>query len=274
MGSNILQDTYTLNNGVKIPKIAFGTWQMPNNDLGYNSVAFALKSGYIHVDTARVYGNEEVVGKAIKDSGIDRSDLFVTTKLPADQKTYEEAMSTFELSLETLGLDYVDLYLIHAPWPWSDRGSNHMKGNIEVWKAFEEIYKSGRAKSIGVSNFNVAELQELMDNTEIVPAVNQIKFHIGDTKEDITKFCEENSILIEAYSPLATGRILDNEDIKQMAERYGKTVAQICIRYTLQRGTITLPKSVHEEYILQNADVDFEISKDDMEYLDGLKDTI
>jgi diketogulonate reductase-like aldo/keto reductase len=268
----ILNDTYTLNNGIKIPKIAFGTWQMPNDEVGYDSVAFALKSGYLHIDTARVYGNEEVVGKAIKDSGIAREDIFVTTKLPAEKKTYDEATSTFERSLEKLGLDYVDLYLIHAPWPWSDRGSDHMEGNIEVWKAFEEIYKSGRAKSIGVSNFNVAELQQLMDNTEVVPAVNQIKFHIGDTKEDITQFCEDNGILIEAYSPLATGRILDNKEIKAMADRYGKTVAQICIRYTLQRGTITLPKSVHEEYILQNADVDFAMSAEDMQFLTSLKD--
>jgi diketogulonate reductase-like aldo/keto reductase len=268
----ILDSTYTLNNGVKIPKIAFGTWQMPNDAVGYDSVAFALKTGYIHIDTARVYGNEEVVGKAIKDSGIDRRSIFVTTKLPAELKTYDEAMTTFERSLEELGLDYVDLYLIHAPWPWSDRGSDHMDGNIEVWKAFEEIYKSGRAKSIGVSNFNIFELQKLMDNTDIVPAVNQIKFHIGDTKEELTKFCEDKGIIVEAYSPLATGRILDNEQIKQMADHYNKTVAQICIRYTLQRGTITLPKSVHQAYIRENADVDFEISEEDMTFLTSLKD--
>ena len=268
----ILKDTYTLNNGIKIPKIAFGTWQMPNDNIGYNSVAFALKTGYIHIDTARVYGNEEVVGKAIKDSAIDRQSIFVTTKLPAELKTYDEAITTFERSLKELGLDYVDLYLIHAPWPWSDRGSDHMDGNIEVWKAFEEIYKSGRAKSIGVSNFTIPELRKLMDNTDIVPAVNQIKFHIGDTKEELTKFCEDNGIIIEAYSPLATGRILDNEKIKQMASRYDKTVAQICIGYTLQRGTISLPKSVHEAYILENADVDFEISEEDMKLLDSLKD--
>lgn len=268
----ILKDTYTLNNGIKIPKIAFGTWQMPNDNVGYNSVAFALKTGYIHIDTARVYGNEEIVGKAIMDSGTDRQSIFVTTKLPAEIKTYDEAMNTFERSLKELGLDYIDLYLIHAPWPWSDRGSDHMDGNIEVWKAFEEIYKSGRVKSIGVSNFNIAELQKLMDNTDIVPAVNQIKFHIGDTKEELTKFCEDNGVIIEAYSPLATGRILDNEEIKQMADRYDKTVAQICIGYTLQRGTITLPKSVHEAYILENADVDFEISEEDMKFLDSLKD--
>lgn len=269
---SILDDTYTLNNGLKIPKIAFGTWQMPNDTVGYDSVAFALKNGYKHIDTARVYGNEEVVGKAIKESGIAREEIFLTTKLPAEIKSYDEALSTFETSLQTLGVEYVDLYLIHAPWPWSDRGSDHMEGNIEVWKAFEEIYKSGRAKAIGVSNFNEKELQQLLDATDIVPAVNQIKFHIGSTEEATTKFCEDNGIFIEAYSPLATGRILKNEAIVEMAERYGKSVAQICIRYTLQRGTITLPKSVHEEYILQNADVEFEISDEDMTYLNGLKD--
>lgn len=269
---SILHDTYTLNNGITIPKIAFGTWQMPNDQVGYDSVAFALKNGYEHVDTARVYGNEEVVGRAIKDSGKAREDIFLTTKLPAEIKTYDEAMETFETSLSALGVDYVDLYLIHAPWPWSDRGSDHMDGNIEVWKAFEEIYKSGRAKSIGVSNFNASELQQLIDATEIVPAVNQIKYHIGFTQDETVAFCEANGILIEAYSPLATGRILNDERIVSMAEKYGKSVAQICIGYTLQKGTITLPKSVHEEYILQNADVDFEISAEDMALLDGIED--
>lgn len=269
---SILDETYTLNNGVIIPKIAFGTWQMPNNEVGHDSVAFALKNGYKHIDTARVYGNEEVVGKAIAESGIAREDIFLTTKLPAEIKSYDEALETFDVSLKTLGVDYVDLYLIHAPWPWSDRGSDHMEGNIEVWKAFEEIYKSGRAKSIGVSNFNASELQQLIDATEIVPAVNQIKFHIGSTEEETTKFCEDNGIYIEAYSPLATGRILDNDKIVAMAEKYGKSVAQICIRYTLQRGTITLPKSVHEKYIVENADVDFEISDEDMTFLNELKD--
>lgn len=269
---SILDETYTLNNGVGIPKIAFGTWQMPNDTVGYDSVAFALKNGYKHVDTARVYGNEEVVGKAIAESGIAREDIFLTTKLPAEVKTYDEAMEKFETSLKTLDVDYVDLYLIHAPWPWSDRGSDHMDGNIEVWKAFEEIYKSGRAKSIGVSNFNASELKQLIAATDIVPAVNQIKFHIGSTEEETTKFCEDHGIFIEAYSPLATGRILDNDAIVEMADKYSKSVAQICIRYTLQRGTITLPKSVHEEYILQNADVDFEISDEDMAVLNNIKD--
>jgi len=269
----ILTDTYTLNTGADIPKIGFGTWQIPNGDEAYNATAFALKSGYRHIDTARVYGNEESVGKAIADSGIAREEIFLTTKLPAEEKTYEGALAKFETSLATLGVEYVDLYLIHAPWPWADRGGDYTKGNIQAWKALEEIYKSGRAKAIGVSNFSVNDLQAILDNGTVVPAANQIRFFIGSTQEDVTKFSQNKGILVEAYSPLATGRILNNPDVKKIAEKYDKTVAQVSIRYTLQRDTVSLPKSTHEEYILQNAAVDFEIDAEDMAFLDGLKDT-
>ena len=270
----ILKDTYTLNNETKIPKVGFGTWQIPNGDPAYNATAFALKSGYIHIDTARVYGNEESVGKAIADSGMARSEIFLTTKLPAETKTYAGALEAFETSIAMLGVEYVDLYLIHAPWPWSDRDGDYTEGNIEAWKALEEIYASGRAKAIGVSNFNVKDLQAILDNGTIVPAVNQIKFYIGNTEEEITKFCEDNGILVEAYSPLATGRILDNPQVQTIADKYSKAVAQISIRYTIQRGTVTLPKSTHDEYILQNADIDFVIDDEDMNYLNSLKDII
>jgi diketogulonate reductase-like aldo/keto reductase len=271
----ILTDTYTLNTGAKIPRIGFGTWQIPNGNEAYTSTAFALKSGYRHIDTARVYGNEESVGKAIADSGIAREDIFLTTKLPADIKTYEGVLDAFETSLATLGVNYVDLYLIHAPWPWTDRGGNYTEGNIAAWKAMEEIYKSGRAKAIGVSNFSVSDIQAILDNGTIVPAANQIKFFIGNTEKDnVTEFCQAHNILIEAYSPLATGRILDKPQVQKIADKYDKTVAQISIRYTLQRGTVTLPKSTHEEYILQNANVDFEIDAEDMAYLDSLKDLV
>lgn len=272
---SILNDTYTLNTGATIPKIGFGTWQIPNGDEAYNATAFALKSGYRHIDTARVYGNEESVGKAITDSEIAREDIFLTTKLPSDIKTYEGALEAFEISIATLGVDYVDLYLIHAPWPWTDRGGDYTEGNIAAWKALEEIYHSGRAKAIGVSNFSVSDIQAILDNGTVVPAANQIKFFIGNTeKEDPTLFCQSQGILIEAYSPLATGRILDKPEVQAIADKYGKSVAQISIRYTIQRGTVTLPKSTHEEYILQNADIDFEIDDEDMTYLDGLKDLI
>ncbi len=269
---NILNDSYKLNTGATIPKIGFGTWQIPNGDEAYSSTLFALRSGYRHIDTARVYGNEESVGKAIRDSGIDRRDIFLTTKLPADIKTYNGTLETFETSIKTLGVDYVDLYLIHAPWPWSDRGGDYTEGNIQAWKAMEEIYKSGRAKAVGVSNFNVKDMQAILDNGTITPAANQIRFFIGSTQNEVTEFCQEKGILIEAYSPLATGRILDNPEVKKLADKYEKTVAQICIRYTLQRGTVTLPKSTHEEYILQNADVNFVIDEQDMNYLNGLRD--
>ncbi|MDB5159999.1 MAG: aldo/keto reductase [Candidatus Saccharibacteria bacterium] len=269
----ILTDTYTLNTGATIPKIGFGTWQIPNGEEAYNATAFALQSGYRHIDTARVYGNEESVGKAIRDSGIARAEIFLTTKLPAEVKNYEEALEKFETSIKTLGVEYVDLYLIHAPWPWSDRGGDYTEGNIQAWKALEEIYKSGRAKAIGVSNFNSTQLQSILDNGTVVPAANQIRFFIGFTQEETTQFSQDQGILIEAYSPLATGRILNNPDVKKIAEKYDKTVAQVSIRYTLQRGTVSLPKSTHEEYILQNADVDFEIDAEDMTFLDGLTDT-
>jgi len=269
-----LTDTYTLNTGAAIPKIGFGTWQIPNGDDAYDATLFALKSGYRHIDTARVYGNEESVGQAIRDSGIKREDIFLTTKLPAEVKTYEGALEKFETSLTTLGVDYVDLYLIHAPWPWSDRGGDYTEGNIQAWKAMEKIFRSGRAKAIGVSNFAIKDLEAILESGTIVPAVNQIRFFIGHTSEDVTKFCEDHGILIEAYSPLATGQILGNPHVQKIADKYNTSVAQISLRYTIQRGTVTLPKSTHEEYIVQNADIDFEIDATDMTYLDSLKDIV
>ena len=262
-----------MNTGASIPKIGFGTWQIPNGEEAYNATAFALQSGYRHIDTARVYGNEESVGKAILESRIAREEIFLTTKLPAEVKTYEGALEKFEISMKSLGVDYVDLYLIHAPWPWSDRGGDYTEGNIQAWKALEEIYRSGRAKAIGVSNFNSDQLQSIIDNGTVVPAVNQIRFFIGFTQQATTQFSQDNGIIIEAYSPLATGRILNNPDVKKIADKYGKTVAQVSIRYTLQHDTVSLPKSTHEEYILQNADIDFEIDADDMVFLDELTDT-
>jgi diketogulonate reductase-like aldo/keto reductase len=266
----ILTDTYTLNTGSNIPKIGFGTWQSKEGDVAYNAVLSALKAGYRHIDTARVYGNEGSVGRAIKDSLIPREEIFLTTKLPADIKDANNVEETLQTSLITLGVDYVDLYLIHAPWPWQDRGADYTKENIEVWKEMEKIYSSGRAKSIGVSNFNVHDLTAILDTCKIVPAANQIRWYIGFTQDEITKFSKDKGVLVEAYSPLATGRILDNRELKDMAEKYNKTVAQISIRYCLQHDTLPLPKSTHEEFIAQNADVDFEISVEDMAELDTL----
>lgn len=271
---NILENTHTLNNGTTIPLIGFGTWQIPNGEAAYEATSLALKNGYRHIDTALVYGNEESVGQAIKDSGIAREAIFLTTKLPAEIKTYEGALEAFETSMANLGTDYVDLYLIHAPWPWSDRGSDHTEGNILAWKALEAIYATGRAKAIGVSNFDVKSLEAIIEAGTVMPAVNQIKFYIGNTQDEITQFCQNNDILIEAYSPLASGAILGEPHVQAIAEKYGKTVAQVSIRYTIQKGTVTLPKSTHEEYIIQNADIDFLLNDEDMAYLDSLQDLV
>jgi len=264
-------DHFTLANGVKIPAIGFGTWQIPSGDITYNSVKEALKSGYRHIDTAQAYGNEASVGKAILDSGIDRSEIFVTSKLPAEIKSYEQAVRRAEFTMKKIGLEYIDLYLIHAPWPWTEIGADYTKENIEVWKAMEEFYKSGKTRSIGISNFNVKDINAILDNCRIKPMVNQIKLHIGYPQEEIVNHCVKNEILVEGYSPLATGRILTNSDIAAIAAKYGKSVAQLSIRYVLEKGALPLPKSTHPEYIRHNFDVDFNITDDDISYLDSLQ---
>lgn len=264
----MLKEVYTLANGVNVPKLGLGTWQIPNGEEAYNSVKWALENGYRHIDTAMAYGNEESVGKAIRDSGIPREEIFVTTKLPAEHKGYEIAKECFNKSLELLGVDYIDLYLIHAPWPWSEWGKDCNEGNIESWKAFEEIYAEGRAKAIGVSNFEPKHLNPILDMCKVVPMVDQICFHIGNRQEETVRFCEDKNIQLMAYSPLATGRIVNDEDIVKMAEKYGKTTAQICVRYCIQKNAIVIPKSTKKERIISNAEVDFVITEEDMKLLD------
>jgi diketogulonate reductase-like aldo/keto reductase len=266
----ILQETYTLMNGVKVPKIGLGTWQIPDGEQTYNAVMWALKNGYRHIDTAMAYGNEVSVGKAIKDSGIPREDIFVTTKLPAEHKGYEVAHECFEKSRIALGLDYIDMYLIHAPWPWHKIGMDCTKGNVESWKAFEEIYDSGKAKSIGVSNFEPKHIQPILDQCKYVPMANQICFHIGKRQEETVNFCQPLNIQITAYSPLATGRIIGNAAIVTMAAKYDVTPAQLCIRYCLQKNNIVIPKSTKEERIISNVKVEFTISDEDIDVLDQL----
>ena len=269
---SILNESFELSNGVKIPKIALGTWQIPNNTVE-EPVLAALKNGYRHIDTALAYGNEKGVGKAVRESGILRQEIFVTTKIPAEIKSYAKATQKISESLDNLDLEYIDLLLIHAPKPWSEMGggsnNNYFDENIAVWKAMEEAYKSGKVKAIGVSNFNVADIKNLTDKCEITPMANQIRFFIGFTQEDITSYCQNNRILVEGYSPIATGELLKNENISKIAKKYDKTITQIWIRYLLQRDVLPLPKSTHEKFIIQNADVDFIISKEDMEFLNN-----
>jgi len=199
--------------------------------------------------------------------------VFVTSKLPAETKDIEGAQQKFEQTVRALALEQLDLYLIHAPWPWSEIGKDCRAGNRAVWKVMEGLYTSGRCRAIGVSNFNVADLTDLMEVSTITPHVNQIRFHVGHTQEDVVRFCRERNILVEAYSPLATGRLLGNARIAAIAHKYGVSVPRLCIRYALERGTLPLPKSTHPEFILQNADVDFAIAPDDMAYLDGLNES-
>lgn len=266
-----LSDTFTLTNGVKIPVIGFGTWQTPDGDVAYNSVLSALKAGYRHIDTAAYYGNEESVGKAIKDSGIPRKELFVTTKLWNDDHGYEKTKMAFGKSLDRLGLDYVDLYLIHWPNPKEFR-SNWQKTNAETWKAMEEFYREGQAKAIGVSNFRAKHIDALLETAEIAPMVNQLFLNPSDMETGIVDFNDDHDILTEAYSPLGTGNLLKLQPVQEIAKKYNKSAAQILIRWSFQHGFVPLPKSTHEEYIKQNGDIfDFEINKSDMQTLDGLQ---
>lgn len=267
---DILTETYTLNTGATIPRLGFGTWQTPDGDIAYRAVLSALSVGYRHIDTARVYGNEASVGRAIKASGLARDAIFLTTKLPAEMKDASRVEATFQMSLRTLGVDYVDLYLIHAPWPWGEQGADYTAANIAVWREMENLYRSGRAKAIGVSNFNVQDLTAILENGSVTPAANQIRWFVGYTQDEITSFSKSKGVLVEAYSPLATGGILRNPALSAMAGKYGKTVAQIAIRYCLQHATLPLPKSTHDAYIAENADVDFAISPEDMTALDIL----
>ena len=266
----VLNETFKLKNGIEVPKLGLGTWQIPDGDDTYNSVKWALRAGYRHIDTAMAYGNETSVGKAIKDSGIPREEIFVTTKLPAEKKGYDIAHESFKKSLYDLGLDYIDLYLIHAPWPWDQIGADCTEGNIDSWRAFEEIYDSGKVKAIGISNFEQKHIEPILGKCKHVPMVNQIRFHIGDRQEDVTSYCNKHGILLTAYSPLATGRILDDKVIVDMAAKYNATPAQLCIRYCIQKDMVVIPKSTKKERILSNSQVNFTIDGDDMKALDRL----
>jgi len=266
----IRNKNYTLYNGVEIPMIGFGTWQSKDGEEAYNACKWALQYGYRHIDTAYIYGDEGSVAKAIKDSGIDRKEIFITTKLPDYIKTYNETIEYFNKSLANLETDYLDLFLIHAPWPWANVGSDCTLGNIEAWKAMIELYKQGKIRAIGVSNFHKKDIEPLIESTGFKPMVNQIRYFIGNRQDHITDYCQANGILIEAYSPMATGEMLKNEEMLKLAEKYNTTVPKICIRYCIQKNTLPLPKSVTESRIKDNLDVDFEISNEDMNYLDSL----
>lgn len=268
-----MMEDYTLSNGLKIPKIGFGTWQIPEGDEAYNSVAYALEVGYRHVDTAQIYGNEVSVGRAIADSGLSREDIFLTTKVWNDKHSYDLAKESIDESLKKLGTDYLDLLLIHWPNPKALRENDAWKaGNAGAWKAMEEAYKEGKVKAIGVSNFMIHHLEALFETAEIKPHVNQVLLAPGCPQEELTAFCNEHDILLEAYSPLGTGSIFSNETAKEVAESNNKSVAQVALRWSLQKGFLPLPKSVTPKNIKANLDIfDFTLSDEDMAKLDSLQ---
>ncbi|MBF9034337.1 aldo/keto reductase [Rhodobacterales bacterium HKCCE2091] len=261
----ILQETQTLPNGVAIPKLALGTW-MIDDDKVAEAVKAAVRIGYRHIDTAQAYGNERGVGEGIRDCGVPRGELFVQTKLDAGIKDYDGAVAAIDSSLKTLGLDYIDLMVIHSPTPWDRFGGDDrfFEGNLAAWKAMEEALEAGKLRAIGVSNFQAADLDNLFENGRVKPMINQVLAHVGNTPFDLIDYATEKGMLVEAYSPIAHGKILDNAEIGEMADRYGVSIPQLCIRYILQLGLLALPKTANPEHMKTNADVDFEISAEDM----------
>lgn len=255
---------YKLNNGVSIPAVGFGTWQTPDGCMAVSAVKTALCGGYSHIDTAAVYGNEESVGRGVRESLADRSDLFVTGKLWNTERGYDKTIAAFEKTLQDLDIDYLDLYLIH--WPASPRQySNWREINSETWRALETLYDQGKVRAIGVSNFGVSHLEALLEDCRIRPMVNQIEVHPGQNQTEIVDFCRDHDILVEAWSPLGTGRMLANPVLNEIGEAHDKSAAQVCIRWLLQRGILPLPKSVTPHRIAENIDVfDFELTDEDM----------
>lgn len=268
-----LTETATLANGARIPKIGFGTWLLQEGEECYRAVSDALHLGYRHIDTARAYQNEASVGQAVRDSGVPRGELYVTSKLPAEAKTYEQAQADFETTMSEIGLDYLDLYLIHAPWPWNEIGKDCREENKVVWGAMEEFLASGRVKAIGVSNFDAEDLASLIPACTVMPMVNQIRWFIGLDPSDTVAACAQHDIVVEAYSPFAHGLIVNHPEIADIAAGYDVSAPQLCIRYLLQKGAVVLPKATSTDHIRQNAELDFEIGTTDMAVLDAMRDT-
>jgi len=264
-----MTNCFELSNGYKIPSVGFGTWRLSQGQECEKALICALDAGYRHIDTAAAYGNEASVGKIIKETELNREDVFVTSKLWNTERGYDKTLRAFETTLSKLGTDYLDLYLIH--WPAIELQFDNWKEiNLSTWKALIQLYKDGRVKAIGVSNFMLKHIEPLMDS-EIVPMVNQIEFHPGYMQNEVFDFCRKNSILVEAWSPLGCGRVLDNENLIRIASKYKKTVAQLCVRWCIQNLVVPLPKSVTPARISENFDVfDFEISRDDMNFINSM----
>lgn len=263
----------TLSNGVQIPKLGLGTWFIDDSKAS-DAVKAAVQLGYRHFDTAQAYGNERGVGEGIRTCGIPREELFVVSKVAAEHKTYKEAKKGIDETLAKMGLDYLDMMIIHSPQPWvkvNQCDDRYVEGNHAAWRALEDAYKEGKLRAIGVSNFQIGDLNSLMEACEIKPMVNQILLHISNTPLDLVDFCQKNGIVVEAYSPIAHGVILNQPELQTMAAKYGVSVPQLCIRYTLQLGAVSLPKTANPAHMETNAAVNFEIGAEDMETLKHFK---
>lgn len=268
----IFDEYYTLANGERIPKLGLGTWFI-DDDKAAEAVREAVKVGYRLIDTAQAYGNERGVGEGVRTCGVPREQLFVASKVAAECKSYDSAAASIDETLKKMGLDYLDQMIIHSPQPWAEfrDEKRYFEENLEAWRALEDAQLAGKIKTIGVSNFLKDDLENILSNCRVKPAVNQILLHISNTNTELVNFCKANDILIEAYSPIAHGEALKNPEIARMAEKYGVTAAQLCIRYAVQLGTVALPKTAKPEHMRDNADIDFEISEQDMNALIGME---
>jgi len=268
----ILEEKYTLPNGVEIPKLGLGTWFISDTDV-VQAVVEATKLGYRHIETAQAYRNEGGVGDGFRASGVKREDMFISTKLAAEAKSYERAVSAIDRSLQTMGLDYIDMMLIHSPQPWNKFGEEdrYFEGNRETWRALEEAYQAGKLRAIGVSNFEQADLENILESCTVKPMVNQILAHISNTPQELIQYTQDKGILVEAYSPVAHGELLKNQEVAKIAQKYDVTIPQLSIRYILQLGLLPLPKTANPEHMKNNADVDFVISEEDMNVLKNVE---
>ncbi|CAH0320117.1 aldo/keto reductase [Priestia megaterium] len=268
----MFNETYKLSNGVEIPLLGLGTWLL-DDEQAAKAVRDAVSLGYRHIDTAQAYMNEAGIGEGIRSCGVARKELFITTKVAAEAKTYEEVTESIDESLTKMELDHIDLLIIHSPQPWTEfrEENRYFEENKEAWKAMEDAYKVGKVKAIGLSNFLQDDIENILSSCEIKPMVNQILAHVSNTPLELIDFCQKNGILVEAYSPIAHGAVLGNEEVKVIADKYGVSVAQLCLCYDIQLGLAVIPKTANPNHMKNNAELDFVISDADMEILKNVE---